>query len=308
MPLTCSGPVVVTQDNQVIEDLHIEADGETGVTNPGYWGTILRRLFIEHQNAPGINLGGTNLLVEDVDVVHVGAPASGPNSSEVNNIYINAGRNVLVRRARLKGGSAGVYMVNSSNLRLEQIEGHDFRGPTPRGQFVQWGWCDNVLLEDFSSECAGEIAWTEDNISVFQTSNAVIRRGLLDGNNSPSGIGVMFEHVAGQHSNGLVEDVDAIHMGNGAFSAYPGHNVTFRRVRSKDNICESQQGRGAPSSNALVFAGHPDSTGLRLEEAKYFNLCNPANILWDANAFTFIDKIEEDFVPRAPIRLVFPWE
>ena len=37
------------------------------------------------------------------------------------------------------------------------------------------------------------ISYTEDNVNVFEPNNVALRRGLVDGNNSPSGDGVMFE-------------------------------------------------------------------------------------------------------------------
>ena len=46
--------------------------------------------------------------------------------------------------------------------------------------------------------------------------NVTIRRGLIDGNNSPTGVAVMYEHS----SSGLTQDVDAIHQGDGCFSGY----------------------------------------------------------------------------------------
>jgi len=48
------------------------------------------------------------------------------------------------------------------------------------------------LLEEWS--CVNDdTAWTEDSISVWRSSNATLRNGLVDGNNSPTGVGVMFE-------------------------------------------------------------------------------------------------------------------
>ncbi len=306
--LTPSGPITVTKDSQIVENFHITADGQAGVTVSRFKNVILRSLKVDHKNGVGLDItNADNILIEDVEVNHVGAPTIGAKSTaSLLNISLQAIDRPTVRRARLTRGSSGIYLIDCTNVRLEMIEGHDFRGPFPRGQCVQFNKCTNTLLEDFSSECPGETSWTEDNISVYKSSHIIIRKGLVDGNNSPSGVGVMAERVLGKTTDVLIEDVDAINQGNGCFSAY-ADNITFRRVRARDNICVGQQGRGAPLSNSLVFAGHPDSTGLKLEEAKYFNLCNPSNVLWKASAFTVIDMTEEDFVPRNPVRLVFPW-
>ena len=100
--------------------------------------------------------------------------------------------------------------------------------------------------------------WTEDNVSIYRSENCVVRRGLLDGNNSPTGVGVMFENV----SSGLVEDVDTIRQGNGSFSAWTSQNVIFRRTRARENIC-ADQGRGKPSSGAQIWVGGGSSMNLR---------------------------------------------
>ena len=105
-----------------------------------------------------------------------------------------------------------------------------------------------------------------------------------------------------------VEDVDTVGQGNGSFSAYPGHHITFRRTRARDNICGSQAGRGRPMSDALVWAGSPESSGLSLEASSYFNLCNPDNLIWDEDTFEVVEIAPEDFSPRSPIRLRFAWE
>lgn len=113
----------------------------------------------------------------------------------------------------------------------------------------------------------------------------------------------MFEHS----QDGLIEDVDTVAQGNGSFGAYPGVDITFRRTRARDNIC-TDQGRGPPSSNAIVWAGSPGSSGLRIDESVYFNLCNPDEIVWDADSFEVIQINEDDFSPRPAITLDFPWQ
>lgn len=58
---------------------------------------------------------------------------------------------------------------------------------------------------------------------------------------------------------------------------------------------------------SLIFAGSPESSSLRLEQASYANHRND-NILWDENTFVSIDVVEKDFAPRAPLRLSFCWQ
>jgi PKD repeat protein len=264
---------------------------------------VIRNVDIVHEGGPGIKcFNAPDLTIQNVSVMHTGTSRPLPSSSEIN-IACEFSDRLTVTNARLYGGSSGIYVLESSSVHLSFIEGYDFRGPFPRGQLVQFNKSPFCTLEDFSAINENLASWTEDNVSIFQSDNCIVRRGLLDGNNSPSGVGVMFEDAI----NGLVEDVDTIGQGNGSFSAYPSHDITFRRSRAKDNICEDQ-GRGAPLSNALVWAAKPGSTGLRIEDSSYFNLCNPNNKVWDSSTFDVIEITSVDFQTRSPIVNKFPWE
>ncbi|MFY0539434.1 hypothetical protein [Nannocystis pusilla] len=117
-------------------------------------------------------------------------------------------------------------------------------------------------------------------------------------------MGVIFD---GDLALGVVEDVDAIRMGNGCFSDYAGSDgVVFRRTRCRENICEDQ-GRGAPLSNALMWAGHPGYTKIRLEDSHYFASCNN-NLVWPDESFEVIELDELDFTMREPIVVPLCWE
>ena len=302
-----SGPVQVTEDGQVIEDLRITSTNGPGIVVKKHSDVVIRNVEIRHAGGPGIDFSSApNLLIEDVSIVHTGAPVSGPNSSpNLINIQGAFSPNVVIRRVRLTRGSAGIYLLESDDAHLSFIEGYDFRGPFPRGQLVQFNKSDNCVLEDFSSSNPADTSWSEDNVSVYQSSNCVVRRGLVDGNNSPSGVGIMVEQSNGINSNALVEDVDAVQQGNGCFSAYPGRSVTFRRTRCGANIC-TDQGRGVPLSGGLAWAGGPGSWGLRIEDSSYFALCD--GTVWDRSRFLVIELEEKNFEPRKPIRNKFSWE
>lgn len=308
--LTDSGPVTTTRNGQVITGLRITSSSGPGLTIR-HADVIVRNVEIRHRGGHGIDaLNASRLRLEDVNVLHTGAPAAGPNpNDELNNVNIMFSPDVVVTRVRVTRGSAGFYVLESPRARLRWIECHDARGPFPRGQCVQFNKSHESLLEDFSYTGAAGRSWEEDNISVYQSSHVTVRRGLIDGNNSSSGVGVMFEQDDGASTGGLAEDVDTVRMGNGAFSAFPGRNVTFRRTRTRDNICTSQDGRGAPLSNGLAWAGEPTrSSGLRIEQSHYFALCNPTNLVWEDDVFTVIELASTNFTPHAPVRLVFPWE
>jgi len=308
--LTDSGPITVSQDGQVIEKLRVTSTSGPAIALSGHADVVIRDVEILHDGGPGIEFNNaTNLLIERVHVQHTGAPATGPNSSDGRvNIVGYGTTGLVIRHVKLERGSSGIYLIQSPGAKLSYIEGHDFRGPFPRGQLVQFDKSPDGLLEDFSCINPPASSWPEDNVSVYRSSNVTVRRGLLSGNNSPTGVGVMFELSDGTSSGGLAEDVDTVDQGNGSFSGYPAKDVVFRRTRARDNHCAGQAGRPAPSSNSLVWAGSPDSSNLTLEDSRYFNLCNPGNTVWDKSVFSKVEISEEDFTPRAPIVEKFCWE
>ena len=309
-PPTCtlkaSGAVTVTQDGQIVENLRITSNSGNAITVNGHKKVVIRNVEILHKGGPGIHISNSDdIVIENVSIEHTGAPTSGKNPSDnLNNIQCYQSARPRVTNARLTRGSSGVYLVQCPDSTLKQLEGHDFRGPFPRGQLVQWDKSDNGLLEDFSV-INPPSSWPEDNVNVFQSKNVTVRRGMIDGNNSPSGVGVIFD---GGPSTGLVEDVDAIRMGNGCFSDYDGGpGVVFRRTRCRENIC-GDQGRGKPLSNALMWAGHTSHTDLKIEQSEYFKACNAGNLVWPQSSFSVVDLKEKDFSLRAPIQHKFCWQ
>lgn len=302
-----SGPIFATQDNQIIENVRVFSEHGSGISINGFSNVTVRNVEIFHQRGAGISFSNApNLTIENANIVHADAPISGPHVTERNvNIVCSDSPNPNITRVKLTRGSSGIYLVNCDGARLSFVEGHDFRGPFPRGQLVQFDKTDDCVLEDFSSDNPRATSWPEDVVSVYQSSNCVVRRGLIDGNNAPSGVGVMIEQTDGRSSNTLVQDVDAIRMGNGCFSAYPGVRVTFERVGCRENIC-SDQGRGPPLSGGLAMAAGLSSIKIRILDSVYFSLCQ--GLTWPAAAFTTIELVEKDFELRPPIRLIFPWE
>jgi hypothetical protein len=305
--LVPSGPVVATADGQVIEGLHVVSKAGPAITIAGHAHVVVRNVWIEHEGGPGVSVSSSDdVVIESVAIDHTGAPPSGPNpSADAVSVACEGSARLAITGARLTRGSSGVYLLGCADAALRSLEGHDVRGPFPRGQLVQWDKSDGGLLEDFSIENPAATAWPEDCVNVYQSHGVTIRRGLVDGDTSPSGVGVIFD---GGDADGTVEDVDAVRMGNGCFSDYAGADgVVFRRVRCRDNVC-GDQGRGAPSSNGLMFCGHPGYSNIRLEQASWFHACNPGNVLWPAESFAVKELAELDFASRAPIRVPLCWE
>jgi Right handed beta helix region len=301
--LVDSGPIVASYNGQVIENLRIEVTGRPAIVVNGLSNVAIRNVEILHKNANGIQaFHADDLSIDNVNIVHTGTQAPNP-TIEQNNIFVYSSHGLVVRNARLTGGSAGIYVLESPGAHLSFLEGHNFRGPNPRGQLAQFSLSAGGLLEDFSVTNVVGVASPEDVVSIYQSSRTLVRRGLVDGNDSTHGVGVNIEFS----EDCLIEDVDAIHQSNGSFGAHYSSSITFRRTRAKDNICHDQ-GRGRPASGGIIWSGYNNVSGLRIEDSQHWNRCNPSAIVYDVDRFFVVQLREQDFTPRAPIALRFPWE
>jgi hypothetical protein len=304
-----SGPVSASYDGQIIENLRITANGVYAINVNGYNNVILRNLEVFHSGTHGIKVNNADdILIQNVLVENTGAPASGPHSHpDQNNIQVDNSMRVRIDQVKLVRGSSGIYFYGSPNSHSSFVEGHDFRGPFPRGQLVQWNASANPIFEDFSVISPQATSWVEDNVNVYGSPGALIQRGLIDGNNSPSGIGIIFD--GGEGATGHVKDVDAVRMGNGCFSNYAGgRGNIFERANCKDIICGSQ-GRPwndnpnnyGPMSGGLMYTGTGGvgNYGLQIIDSKYSGACG--GIVWPEESFSFIDVRQENFTLREPI-------
>lgn len=291
-----STPLKLTSkdNNKIFENLDIWADGVSGIVIDGATNITLKNIRIRHTKSKGIEIwNSSKIRLEGLSVKYIRPPNLKPSdpNDDLNRVNISCDNTTefSAERVRLEDGSSGIRTSNCPGTKLSFIEGHNFRGPWTTGPMVQFGYSDGSVLEDFSAENDRYNSFVEDIISVFNSSNCLIRRGLIDGNNSPAGVGVMFElHETGM-SGGRVEDVDAVRQGNGCFAAYPANNITFLRTRCFKNICEPQRNGTPPASNAVGWAIHPQTTGVRIVDSHWDEMCNPNNIVWDAKALSEID-------------------
>ena len=83
------------------------------------------------------------------------------------------------------------------------------RGPFPAGQCIQIGKSDGSTLDNFYCHNDLDIAWPEDSISIYRSSDVPVTNGVVEGSNAPTGICVMFEGSATGVSNGRIENVEA---------------------------------------------------------------------------------------------------
>jgi hypothetical protein len=269
-------PIHTTQDGQIIEglDLYVDSGDAITVSNDN---VIIRDCRIHYQDGSGVVVeGAKNVTIENSEIIN-SSPPDGQNpetSPELYNIMAYQAPDLKVDHVTLRDGSSGIYLLESPNAQLTNLEGYNFHGPFPRGQFVQFDKSDGGSLSNFYVQNDPEHSMPEDVISVYQSPNVHVSQGLIDGNNSVSGVGVMFE---GNSQGGTVDHVDAVHQGNGAFSSY-SPDVSFDYTRSFDNI-DADQGRGEPASDALIW--NVSNSGVSIDHSTYTHPANPGNIVWD---------------------------
>lgn len=307
-----SGPVMSRADGEIIENLDIYAPNGNGIT-VRHQRVVVRNCRIRHAMGCGIYAeGAAGIRLQDLEIDHVGAPRSGAGPSRDHiNIELEGCPDAIIIRVKASRGASNIYAVDSPGARMSFLELHDARGPFPRGQNVQFNGSPDTILEDFSAE-NGPTSWTEDNISVFHSDRCAVRRGLVFYNNSPTGAGVMLEGSF----DCLVEDVDAVQQGNGAFSAVPQGDTgsggcSFIRCRSRDTYNEPRDGRDAPTSNSLSFYTRISEGAEKhsVRDCCVYALANPRNIIWQSDAVHPGWSIKRKaFDPRPPLRLAFKWQ
>lgn len=313
-----SGAIIVTANNQRIENLYIKSANQHGIEINNFTGVVITNCIIEYTGAyMGIKFANAdNLTIKNTFIKYTNAPNSGPLPDATRNCIEGIqSQNLVITNVKVEDGSTGILLNQCDDSVLKYIEGINMRGPYPRGQLVQYDKCIGGLLENFSVINDRDIAWTEDNISIYKSAGQQIKKGLIIGNNSPTGVGILFEDQNTEGARGgyggLVEDVDFLEMGNGVVSSVEGSkNVTFKGIRAKQIICgDLGQNRGKSTSNSLIFAafGTTESTGgNKIIDCIVFNSCNPTNIVWPEHNFELIDYRDDiDFEPRKPIVLSF---
>jgi Right handed beta helix region len=312
IPASASSKTILTQANsqlkttrsgQVIEnlDLHVDTGNAIHVSHDN---VTIRNVRVRHKEGIGIFVSGAkNVIIENSEIINADPPKGiEPETSEtINNIETLDAPSLMVRNVTLRDGSSGIYMVNSPNATITHVDGYNFHGPFPRGQFVQFSRSPDSTLTDFYVYNDKRNSHPEDNVSVYESPNVQIANGVIDGNNSVTGVGVMFEH---ESTGGRVRNVDAIRMGNGAFSSY-NDDVTFERTRTFDSI-NGDQGRGKPASNGLQW--NHSGVGVRILASTYTRLGNPDNISWGSH-LPAAENIKEDSKakPMTPITNAHSW-
>lgn len=281
--LLLSDPLLVTESGTVIENLLIRATGETpGIFVSGADNVVIRNVRIEHEKAHGLTVADSpGLRVENIEIINVATPDAGPHDGLYANIDLFRSEDAVITNARVEGGSSGLIAFQSHGLTVDGFEATDQRGPFPRGQGVQLDHTNDATIQNFLIRNDPATAWTEDNINILGSSNVVIRDGVIDGGNSPSGMGVLVEtYDEVPSSDILVERVQVTRFYNGAFSAAnDSTDVTFRDVYATHGLTveeiadvSGENFRGAPLSGQEAYHAYLAGGDIRFENAAYYDL------------------------------------
>lgn len=308
--LTPSGEIFITADNQVVQNVSITSLNGDGIRCYNYSGIKIHNVTISYSGGQGISLQGCDgATISNVNIIHVGAPSSGPNDSTMRNcISVIQSNNLVASNILATDCSSGAYVQQSNATSISFIKCVNMRGPFPRGQCVQFNQSSNFSLSDFYSYNDISIAWTTDNINVYNSPGGTIQRGVIDGNNSVNGSGVVVEGS----SNVSVSDVDVYHWCNCAFGTNNGTNVSFTRIHAGESYKPCTQG-GPASGTGVVFISYnfnpsPPTEGTIFSQAQYFNIASDNQILYDENPSTVAvkDITESEFTKLTPIIPVVP--
>ena len=293
-------PIRTTYDGQVIENLDLwVTDGDA--IRVDHKNVVIRNVTIHHADGNGIVVEDVSgVTVQDSLIVNLDPPIGngGETEAETTGIRVVNAANFTASHVTLQDSGTGIYLGQSPGAKLSYIEGHNFHGPFPGGQLVQFFQSPNGSLSDFAVTNDPGHSHVEDNVSVIDSRNVSIANGVIDGNNSPSGAGVMFE---GNSQGGHVQNVDVIHMSNGGFSSY-SDDVSFVDTRSFDNDA-GDQGRGVSLSNGLIWnmTGH----NVTVEDSTYTDPGVANNIVWGTSSAGADVTAAPSATPMTPIHNVF---
>lgn len=287
--LVPSSALLITQDNAVVEGLSIVTTGrEAGIFVYGAANVTLRNIKIVHTGNARVSGGNSTLGIYmdesgagiyfqkspniHIENVHVSLVRPSPNPYATDgvcaneycgpfpydmkyayNIYGQDSESPILSNVYVTGGSTGFWCKNCPHGIVSHFKAENLHGPFPRGQCFQVVSSQGFVLQDFTCVQDNQIAFPEDDVSIWDSPYSTVRRGLIQGGNAPNGVGViteMSDHV-------VVEDVDVTLVGGTCFSAYGSDNVTFLRTRAKDN--------------------HADGDGTCLDGQGY---CKDMNGLW----------------------------
>jgi hypothetical protein len=279
-----TSPIKTSYAGQVIQGLDVWVEDGNAI-QINHDNVIVRNVRVHHKTGDGINVtNAKGVRIERVEVINMDPPNGFDGESDTSIINIEGFKapNLTITNSTVRDGASGIYIQQSPGVVIDHVDGYNFHGGFPRGQFVQFGFSDGSRLTNFYTKSDLYNSRTEDNVNVYHSNNVTIENGVIDGNNSPSGVGVLFE---GDSGGGVVRNVDVVRQSSGGFSSY-SNNVDFFDVRVFDGY-NTDIGRGKSMSNGLSFA--VTASGVGYDDATYTRPANPNNIFWGSQPAEFLD-------------------
>lgn len=320
------GGVTTSTNGQVISDAIIEANG-TAITVAHNNVTIKNCKIVYNcsgqSTAYGIYASGkSGLTVIDCEIINMGIPMRGEAGSTTQScVRMDNGGDLTIARVTVRGGSTGVQLVGITNSDISFLEGHDIRGPQPRGSVIQWASCLGThTAVDMSSEVMPGTSHPEDSFSVFKTPNVTMERIKAPlGTDGPSGRGLVIEGP--QSVDCVVNNAEFDWVYNGAVAigetyGETGYPDRFSVTNIKTRNWNRYGIRGWAGSSGKTPTGYPPLTFAAQAEvegiltAKYISrgyspsdTWNLSNIVNVAATLTYEDWTSTLSV----VRNAFPW-
>ncbi len=338
--LKSSEPIDLKEDNFTIENLEINSPSHSkcGIKLSNRKNITIKNISIRHAGAGICIFNSENITIEAVKLVNtisVAGPHCRPgltvqeckNTHRTkhpeklypvnthNNIWIQNSKKVKISRAYLEKGESGIFAYKTSALEMRHIHCSDIRGPYWRGQCVQVQASHGAIISNFYIQQFFETSSGHDNINAYESSDVIVQNGLIDGNYSRNGVGVIADKDA---HNMTVRNVDVIHNGVAAVNVWSGPtnqdnggigtNFTVENIRVKNGHCDKtwyNKENYGPSSGGLAFAMHPLAKGAQYLNSVYWNHCRNEAVygVKDRRGIT-----KSNFEVKAPpVELNFPW-
>jgi hypothetical protein len=260
--LTATGPISSKKHGDVIENLYVYASPtEDTAIFIRHKNVTVKNVVVHHAaNGRGVYfINAKGLTIENLDVVAYGVHATtdennwGANPCPLRspfggyncaNITGRKTDDYTLTNIRTEGGSKGISVIKSKNGVWKNVTAKNIRGPNPGGQCFQvTNDSNNTTIDGFS--CLNEMgkSWVGDTISMWRSSDVTLKNGVVDGNNAPFGICVMYEGSSKKTKGGLVENVEARHC-QGCFSGYPSNGLVMTGNTCADHWCDGTPERG----------------------------------------------------------------
>lgn len=340
--LPTSDAVVVNEDNVVVEnlDIYLQDHKKCGIRIENRKNVTIRNVNIRHAGAGICVFGSENVTIETARLVNT-IDRAGPHCrpgltvqdckwvhrrkeprklypvNTHNNIWILKSSNVLLNTVYVEKGESGIFAEQTDNLEIQNLHCRDIRGPYWRGQCVQVFKSHGAKISNFYAQQFLESSSGHDNFNAYESDHVVVSNGLIDGNWSRNGVGVIADSLA---NNMTVKDVDILHNGVAGVNVWSGAtkedngrigvNFTVENVRVKSGHCDTtwhNKPDYGPSSGGMAFAMHPAAVGARFINSQYADHCREHAVFSSSRPDVF-DIREEDFEPKAPpIDIRFPW-